>query len=182
MKLLLISALALAYVCPGQRHQGVQTARPAEVFSRFCELDSQGGQLTPDGWQKIAALFANPGTPRYQRVIVSDGGGPLRPTLETGKIAVGREYIEYGQIDLPQLRFSALNGLPAGVKVRSGAYVASVSGAVGAEQWRIEGPVPDPVVSVGAAILYVAKLGADAKDPVIKRNAERTLAALKHFR
>ena len=93
-----------------------QTQSADEVFARFCKLDAQGGQLTPDGWRKIAALFLNPGPPRLDRIIVSDGGGPLRSTPGAGKIAVGREYIEYGQIDLPQLAFPRCMGTRLGSK------------------------------------------------------------------
>jgi hypothetical protein len=158
-----------------------QTPSAGEVFARFCKLDAQGAQLTDDGWQKIAALFVNPGKPRRDRITVTDGGGPLRPTREGAKIAVGREYIHFGQIDLPQVRFS--NGeVPPGAMIRElGGYVVKVPGSGGTEEWRIEGPVPRPLVTVDAAIRYVTELRANTKDVVIRKNADRTLAALKHF-
>jgi hypothetical protein len=158
-----------------------QTPSAGDVFARFCKLDAQGGQLTDEGWQKIAALFVNPGKPRRDRIIVTDGGGPLGPTPEGGKIAVGREYIHFGHIDLPQVRFS--NGeFPPGTMIREqGSYVVKVPGPGGAAEWRIEGPVPEPKITVDAAIRYVTELRANAKDPVIRKNADRTLAALKHF-
>jgi hypothetical protein len=167
------------------------TGRPAfpqppsaeNVFARFCELDSQGGQLTPEGWQKIVALFVNPGAPRHNRIIVTDRGGQLRPAPEGGKVGVGREYIQYGQIDLPEVRFSAVDGIPPGAKIREALmYVVKMSGPGGAEELRIEGPVPEPHLTVDAAIRYVAGILADTKDAATRRNADRTLAALKHIR
>jgi hypothetical protein len=153
-----------------------------DVFALFCKLDAQSGQLTDDGWQKIAALFVNPGKPRRDRIIISDGGGPLRSTPEGGKLGVGREYIRFGQIDFPQVRFS--NGeLPPGAKIREGGlHVIKVSGPGAPEEWRIEGPVPLPVVTVNAAIRYVIEIRTNTKDAVIKKNADRTLAALRRFR
>lgn len=184
MKLPVVSLLALGTVCLAQQRPGATEMSSAnEVFARFCKLDAQGRQLVLDGWQEITALFVNPGSPQRKRIIVSDGGGPLLPSTEPGRIGVGREYIEYGQIDLPQLRFSALDGLPPNGKIRTtGTYMVKVSGASGAEEWRIEGPVPDPVVNVAAAISFVTKLRDATTDPVIRANANRTLASLRYLR
>jgi hypothetical protein len=182
MKSLLLSLVAFAIAPSQQRPIVARTSSPGDIFARFCELDAQGSQLTPDGWEKVASLFVNPGDPPRQRIIVSDGGDPLRPSVEAGKIAVGREYIQYGKIDLPQLRFTAVNGLPPNVKVRTGTYMVKVSVSSGVEEWRIEGPVPDPVVNVDAAISFVTKLRDATADPIIRANASRTLASLKYFR
>jgi hypothetical protein len=161
-----------------------QTPSAADVFARFCELDSQDAQLTRDGWQKIAALFVNPGTPRRGRIIVTDDrGGPLLPAPEGRKIGVGRLYILFGQIELPRVRFSAVDGLPPGAKIKEeGLYVVKISGPGGTEEWRIEGPVPEPHLTVIAAIRYVTEVRASTKDAAIRKNADETLAALKRFR
>lgn len=159
-----------------------QTRSADAVFARFCELDSHGAQLTSDGWQKIAALFVNPGPPRRDRIIVTnDRGGPLRSTPEGAKVDVGREYIWLGQIALPQVRFSDAD---AGIKVVEavGIHMVKVSGPSGTEEWRIEGPVPEPHLTVDAAIRYVAGILANTKDADIRKNADRTLAALKRLR
>src|ERR1035438_4679953 len=69
----IVTAVGLMAATGGPALPQVPSAE--DVFARFCELDSQGGQLTSDGWQKIAALFVNPGTPRHDRIIVTDRGG-----------------------------------------------------------------------------------------------------------
>jgi hypothetical protein len=77
------------------------------------------------------------------------------------------------------------------MKVRAGFYVIERFGrgsgeisrqAGGPGQWRIEGPVPEPHLTVDTAIRYVAELRASVKDPAIRRNADNTLAALKRLR
>jgi hypothetical protein len=177
----IVTAVGLMAATGGPALPQVPSAE--DVFARFCELDSQGGQLTSDGWQKIAALFVNPGTPRHDRIIVTDRGGQLRPAPEGGKVGVGREHLQYGQIDLPQIRFSAVDGLPPGAKIREAfMYVVKVTGPGGAQEWRIEGPVPEPHLTVDAAIRYVNEIRANTKDATIRKNADRTLAALKHIR
>jgi hypothetical protein len=177
-RLPVFSALALAYSSSGQQRQAPSAG---DVFARFCKLDAQGGQLTHDGWRTIAALFVNPGTHRHDRIIVTDGCGSLGQSSEGEPIAVGRECIEYGQIDLPQVRFSALDGLPPGVKIHDLYNVVKIPTASGMV-WRIEGPVLEPRLNVATAIRYVIELRANAKDAIVKKNADRTLAALRHFR
>jgi hypothetical protein len=159
-----------------------QTPSAEDVFARFCKLDAQGGQLTHDGWRQIAALFVNPGTPRLHKIFVTGRSGPLGPEPEEGKrkIGVGREYIRLGQIDLPQVRFSA--DAPGTMMIEAvGMYMVKISGPGGAEEWRIDGPVPEPVVTADAAIRYITEIRANTKDAIIRKNATRTLAALRRF-
>jgi hypothetical protein len=153
------------------------------VFARFCELDSQGAQLTPEGWQRVAALFVKPGAPRRSRIIVTDGGGRLRPAPEGERVGVGREYVMFGQIELPQVRFSAASGLPPRAKIREeGIYAVKISGPGGQVEWRLEGPVPEPHLAVDAAIRYVTGVRASTKDAAIRKGADATLAALGRLR
>jgi hypothetical protein len=45
--------------------------------------------------------------------------------------------------------------------------------------WKIEGPLPEPLVTVDKAIRYLTELRDKSPDPVIKKNADHTLAKLK---
>lgn len=183
-RILIIGALAaFGPLAAGGGTQSSEASSAEEVFARFCQLDSQGGQLTPDGWRKIATLFVSPGISRRDKILVTDRGDQLRPTPEGAKIGVGREYILYGQIELPRLRFSAVNGLPPGAKILDEGYdLVNVSGPGGSAEWRIEGPVPQPHLTVDAAIRYVTEARTNAADAGIKKNADQTLAILKRFR
>ena len=172
-------ALVIVWMLAAVSHS--QGLSPDGVFARFCDLDVHGAQLTSDGWEKVAALFVNPGKPRRERIIVADRTEPLRSTPEGEKFGVGREYIRLGQIKLPQVRFSAEE---PGVRIveMGPLYVIRVPGLGGTTEWRIEGPVPHPVVNVEAAIRYVTAVVQTTQDAAIKKDAEHTLAALKRLR
>jgi hypothetical protein len=53
---------------------------------------------------------------------------------------------------------------------------------VGPSRWRIEEAPAEQWISVNAAIRYVTQMRDAATDPVIKDNAEQTLAALSRYR
>ena len=48
-------------------------------------------------------------------------------------------------------------------------------------EWQIENFDPTLWITVDTAITYVASMRDKANDPVIKSNADRTLATLKHL-
>ncbi|MGO9095237.1 MAG: hypothetical protein ACLQGV_08435 [Bryobacteraceae bacterium] len=159
-----------------------QVAPAGTALVRFCELDLQGEQLTPEGWQKVAALFERPGAPRRDEIIVVKDFGGSRPIFEKGRAGFYVEYVELGRIDLLNARFSS--PLPPGIKVRAEFHLTKqpAGGSSRAGEWRIEGPVPEPHVGVDAAIRCATELRAKAKDAAIKKNADRTLTALGRFR
>ena len=166
-----------------------QASSARDVLVRFCELDAKGEQLTSDGWKKVAALFEAPGAPRRKEITLIKDFGVSLPSLEKGKAGFYVQYIELGLIDLSAMRFSS--PLPPGIKVRAGFYVIKQprrrSGGMPGQveesaEWLIEGPVPEPHLTVDTAIRYVTELHENAKNSAIRKNAEKTLAVLKHFR
>ncbi|SRR5260370_260466 len=48
----------------------------------------------------------------------------------------------------------------------------------GPEEWRIEGPPGPPWTTVNTAIRYVLEMRDKATDPILKKNADKTLAIL----
>ena len=156
-----------------------QDSSARDLLVRFCQLDAQGEQLSPEGWEKVAALFTMPGAPRRGRITVVRDFVVSNPAVDHGKAQFYVEYIELGRVDVSSARFSSL---PA-VKVRSGFEATTALGAKtdGRGEWRIAGPVPRPRVTVDTAIRYVTQLRENSKDQVFIKNADRTLAALKTF-
>jgi hypothetical protein len=149
-----------------------QSAR--DVVVRFCDLDAQGKQLTPEGWQKVAALFINPGVRKLDRILVVRDFVVSRPIPEEGKLWFRADYTPIGWIDPERALFSPL---PPTLEVRGDFSVVSGSD----REWRIEGPVPNPGVTVDAAIRYAMVLRANAKDDATRKSADKALAALKRF-
>jgi hypothetical protein len=142
------------------------------------ELDAQGEQLTPGGWQKLAAQFSAPGAPRLGTIVVVGDFVVSRPVLEKNRARFYVEYIQLGRIDPSQARFFPLPP----VKVRAEFFVIGQSprGSGGASrqleepaEWRIEGPMPDPHLTVDAAIRYTTELRTNATNDTIGKNADK---------
>jgi hypothetical protein len=134
-------------------------------------------------------MFAAPGEPRRDEITVVKDFVVSHPALEKGVAEFYVEYVQLGRIDTSKARFSTL---PAPyLKVRAGFYVSlqsrpmpgrALSQAGQPAEWRIEGPVPEPHLTVDTAIRYAIGLREDARDSTTRKSAEATIAALKRFR
>jgi hypothetical protein len=181
----ILAGTGLLVVAGGQLFSQASSAR--DVLKRFCDLDARGEQLTPDGWQKVAALFVAPASPRRDKVLVVKDFVVSLPAVEKGRDDFYVEYIQLGLIEPSQARFSALPP----VKVRAGFSVVrepapgAGRGTTEAEkpgEWRITGPVPAPHLTVDTATRYASELRANARDAATRNNADQMLAALKRLR
>ncbi|HEX5423453.1 MAG TPA: hypothetical protein VFW94_07885 [Candidatus Acidoferrales bacterium] len=56
--------------------------------------------------------------------------------------------------------------------------VSTSPGETPQKRWRIQGPPPPPFATVTAAIRYVLERRAETKDPMVRKNADETLAQL----
>jgi hypothetical protein len=52
----------------------------------------------------------------------------------------------------------------------------------GPEEWKIEGSAESRWTTVNAAICYVLEMRSKTTDPTVKANADKTIAALMHYR
>jgi hypothetical protein len=165
-----------------------QTTAPRDVVVQFCTLDAKGEQLTSGGRQQMQNMFAAPGTPKYDKVEVIADFAVSRPFPEKSRIGFVVDYTPIGWIDVSHLRFYAL---PRTLEVRGELFVirapvqGSISGATqGGEssEWRIEGEMPPPHVTIAAAIRYVEGLHSNTSDGAIKKRTEQLLASLNHIR
>jgi hypothetical protein len=166
---------------------------PRDVLQKFCELDAQGKQMTPSGWEEIAALFTQPKSARRDRIVVVRDFVVSRPALTIDRAEFYVEYIYLGQLDPSLLLFSRGPGQPSSpVKVRDGFYLVrtqkgSTAGQSGAAPeratatWLIQGAPPDPHLTPDAAIRYVTELRNKATDELAKKNASKTLIILKRY-
>lgn len=160
------------------------TARDAIV--RYCKLDGQGAQLTASGWKQVRALFTTSGVPPRGRIMVIRDFVVSRPFPEKGKTGFIVDYTPVGWIDLLRAGFQPL---PRTLEVRSDLFVIGIPGSSEKlkqrgkpDEWLIEGPIPQPRVTIDAAIRCLTELRASAKDVVIRKNAGKTIVALKALR
>jgi hypothetical protein len=171
----IILALVASGLVTPPRHLAVAQELSARDFvMRFCQLDSHGAQLSSDGRQRVAAMFVAPGAPWHDSVMVVRDFALSRPFPQTGKIGFGVDYRPFGEIDPSQARFTPL---PQSLWVKGSFFVIKQS-----TEWRIEGLMPQPHLTVDTAIRYVTELRANAKDNTIRKNADRTLYMLKRLR
>lgn len=186
---LLMLFAGVRFLSAGGDSLNAEMTSARDVLVRFCELDARGEQLTSDGWRRVSALFTTPGAQEHHTVVVIRDFAVSQPALENGKTAFFVEYVELGRLDPLRIHFGS--PLPPGVKVRVEFQLVQPAGkrsggrtgvmhSLG--EWRIEGVVPQPHVTVDAAIRHVTRLRAASIDPALRRNAEKTLAALRRFR
>jgi len=76
-----------------------QAPSARDVLLRFCDLDGAGEQLSPAGWEKVAALYVSAGVPRGDKITVVRDYVVSKPVLEKGRARFFVEYTELGRID-----------------------------------------------------------------------------------
>jgi hypothetical protein len=154
------------------------------VFKEFCKLDNDGGQLTPDGWRKIASLFVHPqpGPPRGGIVTIVDGCALSNAEItDDGKAGIMREVIALCVLH-PDTGLLEQGDLPpGGIKQREDFSLVQTDAHTphASPSWKIEGRVPEPSMTVEAAIRYVTELRDKTTNPGIRKNSERALAGLR---
>jgi len=188
----LISAFLTVYA---QRPVVPQKASK-EVVAQFCKVEMQGGRLNPAGWQEARRFIVRSSdfVPNATMFVIEESYSVWDPMmLPDGTTDVTVEIHPVGKID-SKLRFTP----PAHSYYKTARHFKIVFtdkqwvvGKDGVEskeftesspRWLIEKPTDFSMVTVSTAIRYVSQQHDATPDPVIKRNAEETLAKLKGLR
>lgn len=199
LALLLISAIV---PCLGQQPASPQK-EPSKVIAEFWDIETTGERLTPEGWNETSRLFIRsalfPGN-KTINVIRNGREDAIEETARTGKwaeISVSTDRL--GQIDSLLRYTSSPTREPAGVTPLKGPVLTfdlvltdrqwklKQDGARGNEsvlppQWLITCGGDTAWVNLDTAIVYVKDIKAKTKDPIIRRNADKTLQRLTHPR
>lgn len=166
-------------VTPGAPGHGSPQKTAAAVVTDFRRIDAEGMQLTPDGWQAIAAFFTRPGSARLEKIAVLSKEGLSHASIADDNTAGVRVISTYlGWVDVKSGR---LEQEPHGLKSIHDFSLVLTNPSTSPAR-KIEGPVPAPSVTVAAAILYVTRLSTTTAEAGVRKNAERTLAILKRAR
>ncbi len=167
---------------------------PKEVIEGLWGMAVRGDLLTPEGWIRANNYFTNP-TPwgtNKTIIVMSNDYGFDHSSISGGTARAEITCEELGQIDssLRYAPFRPKRSFKSGIGYNLVAVPAhalvSFPGATKPEErvnphvtyWKIKGSPGDPWTTVNTAIRYVLEAREKTRDPIIKQNADRTMAAL----
>jgi hypothetical protein len=163
---------------------GEGTKGPKQVVEEFLAMETNGGRLTPEGWRQADAFFARPAPePSRRHIVVISPNYSVYETWTKGDQAqVYNDCEGPGQID------TALRYTPpeSGVLKTTGVYRlvrtqegVSPTSTIRSTEWKIEEPPTFLWLNKETAVRYVAEMRDKTSGPLVKKNADRTLAVLR---
>ncbi len=176
---------------------------PKKIVETFWRMESAGGRLTPEGWNKSSVFFVRSGTsrtPNVIHVIRNSQNDSIEETARTANWAeVSVTTDEVGQIDSKlRLRETSKRGSQGVLFLRGPVITFSLvliekhwplnpdgsraTEVVGSPAWLITCSDSTSWIDVGTAARYVRDLRSKATDPVVKKNAEKTLDLLRKYK
>jgi hypothetical protein len=171
---------------------------PKKTIETLWAMAARGELLTTEGWRRASGYFTRQDPKLAGKVVqvVSDYYGVNSYSNDGTAAIVDMEYSDAGQIDAA-LRYRPPHGTLADktslrYRVVSGPSFMVMYGPDGKTKvqekeipeekaWQVEGPPSAPWATVNAAIRYVLETREKTTDPVIKNNADQTLAKLLHL-
>lgn len=191
--LALIVAIACATTASSQTSGCIDDA-PAKNIELLWAMAARGELLTPEGWHRASGYFAKPNEQHDDKVVeVMSGYYGLNSYSNDGKVAtVDMEFTDAGKIDsslhyTPPKETEAYKTAFRYKLVAGPAYITwygpdgktvQKKEIPGEKAWLIDSPPPRPWATVNAAIRYVLEMRNKTNDPIIKKNADETLAIL----
>lgn len=169
---------------------------PKGVIEEYLKMVEGGALLSSEGWSRVSVLFSVQSPEPKDKVIF----------LTSKHAGVGEVWVRENRAEVHDAWWdmlgssdSSLRYAPppaANARRNIGVYhlvltdkhwEAEPNGQMkevtGSSHWEIEGPLTWRWTTVEPAIRYVADMSEKSSDPVIKQNAERTIAILKsHLR
>jgi hypothetical protein len=169
--------------------------KPTEqLVRRYEKLIAAGDLLTPAGWKRATQLFekSNAYPLSGDIYVVSTGGAVGEDWVKGDRAQVETKWDDnYGTID-SALRYKppSPSGRIAMVQMFSlvlthaqpdGSGNGTPATASPASEWRFEGDLRIRSSTIPAAIKYVERMRDRSTDPAIRKNAARTIAALRRL-
>lgn len=156
---------------------------PVELIEHLCMKATDGDLLGPDGQKESSQLFSKPNTRSglHTIQIVDNDWAISQVNVEGEKAKISVGYGDAGQID-SILRY--IPPKPSPFFKTEFQYSLSTTSRDG--NWIIDGS-PDMFLgntwaTVNAAIRYIVEAKKKTKDPVIRKNADKALAALLKYK
>jgi len=168
---------------------------PKELVEQLWTMAARGELLTKSGWAKAAKFFTSPGSPHGRKGIrvLSDYYGVNYSSVDGKNAIVEMEYVDSGEIN-EKLQYTSPRPIQTyktsfkyhlvlvpGYSVMYGSdgkTIVQKKEIPGVYAWQIEGPPPEPWITVNAAIRYVIEARNKSNDAHVKANAQLTLENL----
>jgi len=189
----LLPIFALLVSCPVALFaQVLQYKRPTEQLIKHYErMVAEGALLSRDGWARASKLFAQSGSyPANSEIQLMSTPGLIGETkLDGDRAQVETKWGDYyGTID-SNLRFKSVG---YGGSVLMGEFFSLVfvhhtqshkeaTARSDSGEWKIESAPLARTGTIAAAIKYVERRRDQSNDPVTRKNADRTIAALRRL-
>ena len=177
--LLWILVFVAAAFCNAQS-SSPPTKSPKTVVEEFWKMDTEGGRLTEAGWRAADRFFVRPIEPPEDKVIlVIDKDFSVLIVGGIGTVWKLNPQMQMS-VFLDQLKEFFVNQLVLTNKHWEFAPDHRTLKEVGnAPEWRLEKESNYVYLTVGTAIRYLSQIRDSTTDPVIKKNADRTLEVLR---
>jgi hypothetical protein len=173
--------------------------KPTEkVVIQYEKLVADGAFLTPEGWKQAGKLYDRSGPfPRGGVISLMSTGGALGENwINDGRAEVETKWTDYlGTVDSalryqpPKYEYSVRPTMTVYVfhlvytnKHRDiGANGETIREVTGPWEWKMEDPPIARWATVDRTIVYVSLMRDKSNDPGIRKNADKTIAALKRL-
>jgi hypothetical protein len=165
--------------------------KPTErLIKQYKKLVAEGALLNPEGWKRASKLFArsDPYPAHGEIQVISTGGLVGEDWAKGDRAQVETKWNDsFGTID-SALRFkAAYEGGSIGmietfnlVHQLSGVESDLKAGASPVTGWKIDETLKSRSATIPMAIKYLERMRDQSTDPIIRRNAARTIRVLQH--
>lgn len=180
---LLIASMGLLVTITRGQTQADRASSASETLTRFCTMDAAGTGLSADGWKRLGEMFSRPSNSRPTHAIISSKGFNVsNARIEGNEAHFYVEYMEVARID----DLGHIVALPGPHHTRvlytlvltTGKTNVAVKEGEGQLEWKIDVPQIEPRITIETAKRYIQELRNTTKDPVVRKNADQTLASL----
>ena len=190
--IVLVAVLALRVSAQSPLGSGLS---PTSLVERLWKEATEGELLTPDGWNRASRFFVHHDTFAENSVlrVVSNNWGIEHSSVHNDSAEVVLEYWEAGTVDA-SLRYTPptktdfyknavvyhliLAPTHWTMFKSDGKVITGKEERTGPDEWQIKEPTGLPWTTVNTAVRYVLEKREKSKDPVIRKNADETLARL----
>lgn len=178
---------------------GIAKESPSDLAHRFVPLQSG---LLPDQWNELANFFVETPKPQWNKVHIVDvvdmgidtNGDSSYVSISTnslGELDSSLRLSNYPSMRLPLVTPSASacygdDRFGFRLVLSDKHWEIATDGTAkefnGPLAWRVEDTSFEPLISLDTAMRYVRQVRDKTTDPVVKKNAARTLTILKHYK